>query len=161
MIKPLISSIVVAVNSSDASIFAVKHAILLAIEHTCRLTAVFVVDEAAVRQLKMSKILLKEESIDYENDLEATGKRYLSYVKELADARDIPVKLDLRKGAICTEILAAADETEADLIILGAWEKNKNPRDIIKASHREIIINAKCSVLLTREPLIDLIFSQA
>jgi len=159
--KPLISNIIVAVNGSDASILAAEYAIVLAKENQCRLNAVYVVNEAAVRRLALNKLLAREESEEYENDLEATGKRYLHYVKELSDAKSVEVELEVRKGAVSTEILAAAEEKEADLIILGAWEKNKNPRDIITASYREIMTNAKCSVLLVKEPLIEQIYKFA
>jgi hypothetical protein len=43
---------------------------------------------------------------------------------------------------------------------MGAWEKDRSARDIIGQAHREIMINAKCSVLLVKEPEIDQIYKQ-
>jgi nucleotide-binding universal stress UspA family protein len=161
MTNPLFSNIVVAITGSDASILAAKYAIVLAKVYRCRLSAVYVVDTATIRQLTLSKIFIQEESQDYERSLEANGERYLSFVEELARAKGIKIEREIRRGAVYTEILAAADDRKADLIVLGGWEKDRSARDIISQSHREIMVNAKCSVLLAKEPRIDSIYKQA
>jgi nucleotide-binding universal stress UspA family protein len=161
MMNPLFSNIVVAITGSDASILAAKYARVLAKAYRCRLSAVYVVDTATIRQLTLSKIFIQEESQDYERSLEANGERYLSFVEELARAKGMKIEREIRRGAIYTEILAAADERRADLIVLGGWEKDRSARDIISHSHREIMVNAKCSVLLAKEPNIDLLYKQA
>ncbi|MDR1910144.1 MAG: universal stress protein [Spirochaetaceae bacterium] len=161
MTKPLISNIVAAVTGSDASVMAAKYAIVLARQHKCRLTAVYVVDTATIRQLTLSKIFVQEESQDYLESLEANGQRYLAFMEELAKPKGIKIEKEIRHGAIYTEILKAADERKADLIILGGWEKDRSARDIISHDHREIMVNAKCPVLLVKEPAMDQIFKQA
>jgi nucleotide-binding universal stress UspA family protein len=161
MMKPLFSNIIVAISGSDASILAAKYAIVMAKAFRCRLSAVYVVDTATIRQLTLSRIFIQEESQEYQKSLEANGERYLSFVEELALAKGVKVEREIRRGAVYTEILAVADEKKADLIILGGWEKDRNPRDIFSHSHREIMINAKCSVLLVKEPGIDQIYKQA
>jgi len=160
-VKPLISNIVTGITGSDASILAAKYAIVLAKLYQCRLTAVYVVDTATIKQLTMSKIFIQEESAGYEKSLEANGQRYLSFVEELAMAKGIKAEREIRKGSVCTEILSVADEKKADLIILGGWERGRSARDIISHSHREIMVQAKCSVILVKEPGIDLIYKQA
>ena len=161
MTTPLFTSIVVAVNGSDASILAAKYAIVLAKTCRCRLSSVYVVDTATIRQLALSKILIQEESLEYEKSLESNGDRYLSFIEELARAKGIKLEREMRRGAVYTEILAVADEKKADLIILGGWEKDRNPRDIISHSYREVMVNAKCSVVLAKEPDIDKIYKHA
>lgn len=161
MIKPLFSNIVVAITGSDASILAAKYAIIMAKTYRCRLSAVYVVDTATIRQLTLSKIFIQEESQEYEQSLEANGERYLSFVEELAKAKNVKIERELRRGAVYTEILSIADEKNADLIVLGGWEKDRSSRDIISHAHREIMVNAKCSVLLVKEPDIDQLYKQA
>ena len=161
MTTPLFTSIVAAINGSDASILAAKYAIVMAKNCNCRLSVVYVVDTATIKQLTLSKILIKDESQEYERSLQANGDRYLLFVDELARAKGVKIELEKRQGAVCTEILAVADEKKADLIVLGGWEKDRNPRDIISHSYREIMINSKCSVLLVKEPEIDRIYKQA
>ncbi|MDR0598878.1 MAG: universal stress protein [Treponema sp.] len=161
MIKGLFSNVVVAVSGSDASILASKYAIVLAKLYRCRLSAVYVIDTATIRQLTLSKIFIQEESLEYEKSLEANGERYLSFVEELARAKGVKIEREIRRGAVYTEILGAADERKADLILLGGWERDRNARDIISHSHREIMVSAKCSVLLVKEPSIDQLYKQA
>jgi len=158
--KPLISNVVVAVTGTDASILAAKYAIVMAKIYHCKLTAVYVVDTATIRQLTLSKIFLQEEGAEYEKNLENNGNRYLTFVDELANAKGVKIERVLRKGAIYTEILSVADEKKADLILLGGWEKDTKTRDIIGHSHREIMANAKCSVVLVKEPDIDQIYKK-
>jgi nucleotide-binding universal stress UspA family protein len=161
MMKPLLSNLVVAVSGSDASIMAAKYAILMAKQYRCRLCAVYVVDTATIRQLTLSKIFVQEESMDYERSLEANGERYLSFVEELARAKGVKVEREIRKGAVYTEILTVAEEKKADLIILGGWERDRSARDIISHAHREIMVGAKCSVYLVKEPMVDQLYKQA
>ncbi|MDR0643606.1 MAG: universal stress protein [Treponema sp.] len=159
--KSLFSSIVVAISGSNASIMAVKYAVVMAKFYHCKLTAVYVVDTATIRQLTMSKIFVQQESIEYERSLEENGTRYLTFVEELAKSKGVKIEKDLRKGTVYTEILLVAEEKDADLIILGGWEKDRSARDIIGHSHHEIIANAKCSVLLVKDPNIDMMFKNA
>ncbi len=79
--KPIISNIVTAVTGSDASIMAAKYAIVMAKLYRCRLSAVYVVDTATIKQLTLSRIFIQEESVEYEKSLEANGERYLAFVK--------------------------------------------------------------------------------
>jgi nucleotide-binding universal stress UspA family protein len=159
--KPLINSIVTVVTGTDASILAAKYAIIMAKTYHCKLTAVYVVDTATIKQLTLSKIFIQEESVEYEKSLEANGNRYLTFVDELAKAKGVKIERVMRKGAIYTEILTVADEKKADMILLGGWERDTKSKDIIGHSYREIMANAKCSVLLVKEPDIDQIYKHA
>jgi len=158
--KPIISNIITIVTGSDASIMAAKYAIVMAKLYRCRLSAVYVVDTATIKQLTLSKIFITEESAEYEQSLEANGQRYLSFVEDLASAKGVKIEKEIRRGAVYSEIIAAADERKADLIVIGGWEKDRNARDIIGQAHREIMINAKCSVLLVKNPGIDQLYKQ-
>jgi nucleotide-binding universal stress UspA family protein len=161
MTRPVFSNILVAITGSDASILAAKYAIIMAKTYRCALSAVYVVDTATIRQLTLSKIFIQEEIQEYEQSLEANGDRYLSFVDELDKAKNVKIDKSLRRGAVYSEILTAADEKKSDLIILGGWEKDRSSRDIISNAHREIMVNAKCSVLIVKEPNIDQLYRMA
>jgi nucleotide-binding universal stress UspA family protein len=156
--KSLISNIVVAVSGTDASILAAKYAVVLARTYQCKLSAVYVVDTMTIKQLTLSKIFIQEESAEYEKSLEANGERYLSFVDELARAKGIKIDKVLKKGAVYTEIIHYAEDQKADLILLGGWEKDRKTSEIMGHSYKEIMTNAKCSVLLVKEPNIDQIY---
>jgi nucleotide-binding universal stress UspA family protein len=160
-VKPIIQNILVAISGSDASINAAKYALVLAKQFKCGLTAVYVVDTATLRQLVITNIFLEDESEDYEKSLMENGERYLNYVQELAAQKSVKVETVLRKGAVFTEILREAEQKSCDLIILGGWEKNRSEREIISESHKEILLNSKCSVLVAKERDIERIFKQA
>jgi len=161
MNKPLFSNILVAITGSDASILAAKYAIVMAKVYRCRLSVVYVVDTTTIKQLSLHKIFVQEESREYEKSLEANGERFLSFVEELAKAKDVKIERSLRQGAMYTEILAVADEKKADLIILGGWAKDQSHREIFSQTYREILINAKCSVMLVKEPDVEYIYKNA
>jgi nucleotide-binding universal stress UspA family protein len=153
--KSLFENLVVAVSGSDASISAAKFAVIMAKTYGCRLTAVYVVDTATLKQLMMSRIFIPEESAEYEQSLVANGERYLSFVEELAKAKGVALERVLKRGAIFSEIISAAEERSADAIILGGWEKDRYSRDIISNSCKEILYSSRCSVIVVKEPSID------
>lgn len=158
MIRTPISNIVVAVSGSEASVQAAKYSMILSKLYKSNLTAVYVVDVATLRQLTMSRILIADESANFEQSFEKNGKRYLDFIKELAESKELRIETELRRGAVTGEILAAAESKKADLIVLGGWEKNRCAKDIIQHLHRELIVAAKCSVLISREPDVDSMF---
>lgn len=157
----LISNIVVAISGSDASINAAKYAILLAKAYHCRVTAVYVIDTATLRQLLLTRIFIEEESREYEESLKANGQRYLQFVKSLAEDKGVELTTELRSGAIYTEVLRAAEERHAQLILLGGWESRRDQRDSISVAHREILHHARCSVLIVKERDIESLYKHS
>jgi nucleotide-binding universal stress UspA family protein len=158
--KALLQTLVVAVSGSEGSIKAAKYGIALAKAYQCRLVAVYVVDTATLKELLLSKIFVEEESTDYEKSLEANGQRYLNYVAELAQKKGVAVETILRSGSIPTEIVEAAEESEASLILLGGFEDRGILRDVVSRQQREILKTARCSVLMVKEPDIDSLYKK-
>ena len=156
--KPLLQTVVVAVSGSEASINAAKYGVAMARQYHCRLAAVYVVDTATLKELLLSRIFVEDESSEYESSLEENGKRYLNYVGELAEKKGVSVQKVLRKGAVATELIQAAEENEADIILLGGFESPESPRDALSRQHREILRNARCSVLVVKKPDVDLVY---
>ena len=159
--KKLFTNILVAVTGSDASIMAAKHAIVMAKSYHCKLNALYVVDTATIKQLTLSRIFIPAEGAEYEISLETNGHRYLRFVEELAHAKGIKIEKSIRKGAVYMEILRAAEEFKTDLIVMGGWESGRSSREIIGQAHREIMNNAKCSVLFVKDPNINQIYKSA
>jgi nucleotide-binding universal stress UspA family protein len=148
----------VAISGSPASVLAAKYAIVLAKLYKCSLSAVYVVDEATLNKLTASRILVSDESADFEKSLRKNGERYLSYTEELAKAKGVRLDKELRCGAIWSELVRTAEEKEASLIILGGYEKDRDAKDIITHLHREVMLASKCSVLVAKEPDIDIMY---
>ncbi len=158
--KELLRTIVVAVSGSEASIAAAKYAIAMARAYRLRVLAVYVVDTATLRELLLSRIFIEEESADYEKSLEQNGQRYLNYVEELAGKKGVEVEKILRRGSVSTEIVEAAEDAHADLILLGGQEERGALRDALSRQQREIMRNSRCSVLIVKEPEIEAIYKK-
>lgn len=167
MIKPLFQKIVVAVNGSEPSFHAAMYGILLSKQYKCELKAIYVVDTSTLRHLTMSKIFIEEESLEYEQQLENDGKRYLSYLEKLAKEKDVKIQTELKKGSIWSELIKSAEDFEASLILVGGKEhKNDSSRDFIQLdkisrTNSEIIGSAGCNVLVVNEPDIEKLFKMA
>ena len=161
MIKPLFQKIVVAVNGSDQSLHAAMYAILLAKQYKCSLKAVYVVDTAALKFLSMSKFFLKTES---QKNLLDDGKKYLEQIVTFAKIKGVKVETELRKGSPWSEILHAADDFDADLILLGGKEHSASSlssevaRDRASSTNMDIIGSARCNVLVVRQKDIEKLF---
>jgi nucleotide-binding universal stress UspA family protein len=160
MVKPLISNIVAAISGSGASVLAAKYAIIMAKQYKCRLCAVNVVDTKTVKELFSEKILVESEAEEYESFMESNGRRFLDFVYELASAKGVKITTDLRRGAIFEEIIRAANERNSDLIIMGGLKKSRALERYMSAIHNEIFLRADCSILVSKDPGVDLKYRQ-
>jgi nucleotide-binding universal stress UspA family protein len=162
MIKPLFQHVLVMVNGTEASINAVKYAILMAKLYKTRVTAVYVVDTATIRQLTLNRIFIEEESAEYEKSLTDNGKRYLAFVDELGRAKGVKIATELRSGAIWSEVVSLAETAEADAILMGGQEPvAPDEREIISTTYRSVLIHARCSVIVVKERMIDQLYRLA
>ncbi len=148
--KGLLSNVIVVVNGAESSIAAVKYAVALQRAYGSKVTAVYVVDTHTIRQLALSRIFVDEESEEYERSLTETGRRYLSFVGELARVKNARIDRKLLAGSIAGEVVRAAVELGADAILLGGWERGSVFRDILAEENKEIARTARCPVLIVR-----------
>jgi nucleotide-binding universal stress UspA family protein len=160
MVKPLFNSILVVINGSEASIHAAQYGILMARLYRCDMKAIYVVDTATLKELTISKFFVAEESLDYENSLTEDGKRYLSYVENLAKSKGIKIETELRKGSVWSEVVGFAEDSNVDLILLGEHQHNES-KDSITSTYKEIISHAGCSVLVVRQKNIEQLYKMA
>jgi nucleotide-binding universal stress UspA family protein len=165
MKQPLFHRIVVAVNGSQSSVHAAMYGILLAKEYHVDLKIVYVVDTATIKQLTLSKFFAQDEREAYEANLTSDGDRYLTYIGDLAKTKGVEADLELRKGAVWSEIITVADDYKADVILVGGKEStgsygtgSTGTRNVVSASRGEIIANAHCSVLVVKKNDIEQLF---
>ncbi len=165
MLKPLVKNIIVAVNGSESSIHAAMYGIIQAKLYHWNLKFVYVVDTATIKRLTLSKFLVQEENIMFENNLRADGQKYLDYVEKLAKQKGVKAETELREGSVWVEVVSAADQFDAHLILLGgrparfAVTGNADSNNsVFSHTNREIILNANCSTLVVYEPKIEQLF---
>jgi nucleotide-binding universal stress UspA family protein len=165
MNKSLFHNILVAISGSQSSIHAAMYAILMAKTYHLELKVVYVVDTATTTQLALSKFFAADEREAFEANLTSDGNRYLAYVGDLAKTKGIQAELELRRGAIWTEIITAADDFKADFIVLGGRETDTAyhservvHQNTVSASRGEIVANSHCSLIIVRKPDIEQLF---
>ena len=130
MAKSFFKKMIVAVNGHRSSVHSAMYAIMMARSYNISIKFIYVVDTATVKYLSMNKFLVADERYDYEERLKEDGERYLSYAQMLAGSKGVKCETELRSGGVFTEILRAADEYEADVIILGGNEKDESSHNL-------------------------------
>lgn len=161
MIKSLFQNILVAYNGSKSSLHAVMYAILLSKCYKCKVKVVSVVDIATIKQLMLTKFVIKDEGERFAESLEADAKRNLDFALGLAKSKNIKIEIELRKGSVCSEIINCADDFKADLILLGGSDNSSISsvsHDVVTKQESELIGSSHCSVLVVRQPHIDQLF---
>ena len=81
-----------------------------------------------------------------ENVLEKTGNR----LKEVFAGKNISIVTELLNGSPESRIVEKAEETEADLIIVGSHGYNRWERLLLGSVSDSVIHHAPCSVLVVR-----------
>jgi nucleotide-binding universal stress UspA family protein len=102
--------ILLYVDGSEECVIAAQYAIVLAKSTGAELMALYVVNMSLLKELTKAKIFVKIEEMDYEQDLEQDGKRYLNYISELARSKGMEIKTELVKGVVNKEVIQKIEE---------------------------------------------------
>ena len=168
MSKPLFRRILVAVNGSEASIQAAMYGIIMAKTYHLDLKFIYVVDTATIKRLTLSKFFASDERKLYEENLIADGKKYLAYTGDLAKSKGVTAETELLNGAVWAEIVKAADDYNADFILLGGKIRDvsyspsgTNRSDVVSLDQSQTIAAANCSVIVVKQKDIEQLFKIA
>jgi nucleotide-binding universal stress UspA family protein len=132
-------------NSERACEDAVEHASL----HDAKLCVLHVVDEATVELLTEAGDTDRE---TVEASLESDAKEFVEDAVEEARKDGVEVEGEVRHGKPDDEIVEYAQETDADLIVMGTKERMDEYRDILgsvtesvlrKTSRRVMVVKTK------------------
>jgi len=157
-VNPL-QNILLYVDGSESSVLATRMAITMAKVYGSKLRAVYVVNENLLNELLKAKIFVKVEKMDYERDIEDDGKRYLDYVKKLAESKGVQLETILRKGVVYEEVLREVEEYGADLVIQGELGEVQSLKDSFYEEGERILRKVSCPVMVVRgEEKIENIF---
>lgn len=156
MAKSFFKKIVVAVNGKQSSIQTAMYAVMMSKIYNIEIRFVFVIDTATIKFLSINKLIVSE---DLEERLEADGKRYLEYVEMLASSKGVKCEKNLRKGGVFSEVLKAAEEFDADLILLGGnireVGKTGIKHNFLTSAETSILSNSMCPVMIVQKPNIE------
>ena len=137
-----IRTIVHPTDFSERSRYALNLACALARDHGSRLVVVHV---AAFPVAVYGEAVLIPEPEDYQEPL----KRQL---EQLPVPDSLPVERRFEEGDPATEILRVAQETSADLIVMGTHGRTGLERLLMGSVAEEVLRKATCPVLTIKRP---------
>ena len=143
--------ILLYVDGSEECIAAAQYGIALAKRTGAELMALYVVNVSLLEELVKAKIFVKIEEMDYAQDLEQDGKRYLNYISEMARVKGVEIKTELVKGVVNKEVTEKVEEWGIDLLVVGELEPVFSRKDTYHDEAELIFRKAKCSVLVVKD----------
>lgn len=149
--RPKPQRILLYIEASEDSIIAAQYAVCLAKWFDAHIDAVYVVDLKTLQELTRAKIFVKMEEMDYEQALEQDGTRYLNHVKELGDAKGVPIEAHLLRGDVYSEVADKMAHEDYDLLVMGALEEPESRRDFFYNNNERIFRRASCPVIIVKD----------
>jgi len=156
-----VKRILLYVDGSEECITAAQFSIALAKSMDAELIALYVVNVSLLQELTKARIFVKIEEMDYEQDLEQDGKRYLHYISEMAGSKGLDIQTELIKGVVNKEVTRMIEELEADLLVMGELDAVRSRSDAYHDEAELIFRKSKCSVLVVKDPdSVERLFNQ-
>ncbi len=137
--------ILIPTDGSDTANKAVKHALGLAKALNSKVYGIYVVDISAFAGLPEEivwdsmKNLLRDES-----------KRALGYIEEHAKKEGVEFEALVKEGVPAEEIVKAASEIKADLIVMGTSGRTGIDKFLLGSVAEKVIRTAPCPVMVVR-----------
>ena len=142
--------ILVYIEGSESSITAAQFAIAIAKKHGSQLRIIYVVNENLLTELLSARVFVQVEKMDYERDLEVSGKNHLNYIAKLAEKKGVKVETVLRKGIVHDEVQREIVAWDCDLLVQGELGEVLSLRDSHYEEGERILRKATCPVLVVR-----------
>ena len=146
-----IQKMLLYVDGSEECITAAQYAIALAKTTGAELRALYVVNVSVLEELVKARIFVKMEEMDYEQDLEQDGNRYLNYIAELARKKEISIHTELIKGVVNKAVIEKLTEWDIDLLVMGELDPILSRKDAYHDESELIFRKAKCPVLVVKD----------
>jgi nucleotide-binding universal stress UspA family protein len=144
----LFSRILVGLDGSEYSLKALDFAVDLAKKYSSQLVLVHVVMRQIYAINPPEAGILAGTAIVRE--LEAEGKSILAKGVETVKAQVLPVEARLRQGVPAEELLRAAVDEKADLIVLGSRGLSQVKAFLLGSVSDKVSHHAKCPTLIVR-----------
>lgn len=146
--EPLFRNILVPIDGSEPSLQAVQMALrVIELCPACKMTVLYVVDKLVLNELvRFSKRGEKE----VEAELEEQGRRYLELARKDAERQGVAAQCQTGRGDPFEEVIAAANDLHADLIIMGHTGRRGTNRVLIGSVTQRVLDYAPCPVLVMK-----------
>lgn len=146
-----IKKILLYIDGTEQSITAAQFALCLTRFTGAHLTVFYVINTKALDDLLKARIFLKEEQLEYEQDLEEDARRYLNHVRELAQKKGITVEARSVMGSTHQEIVKLVKEEGFDLLVIGELSRIRSRRDEFYDETERAMRAVPCSVLIVKD----------
>ncbi|MGD1096066.1 MAG: universal stress protein [Bryobacteraceae bacterium] len=145
---PLFRHILVPIDGSEPSLQAVQMALrIIELCPACKMTVFYVIDNLVLNELvRFSRRDEKEVGAE----LEEQGRRYLDLARKDAERQGITAQCQSRRGDPFEEVIAAANDLRADLIIMGHTGRRGTTRVLIGSVTQRVLDYAPCPVLVIK-----------
>ena len=134
--------IVLAVDGSEVSKNALRHAVELAKQNNGTLIAVYVIPPIDVLDIET----FKPDSLM--RGLRQEGEKILSEVRELAEKKGVNVQTRLEEGIPFEKICEVAQDSGADIIVMGSHGRTGIGKVLIGSVTERVISRAQCCPVL-------------
>ena len=146
--EPLFRHTLVPIDGSEPSLQAVQMALrVIGLCPACKMTVVYVIDKLVLAELVRFS---KRSENEVEAEVEEQGRRYLELARKQAEQQGVPAECQIRRGDPFEEIVAAANNLRADLIIMGHTGRRGTARMLIGSVTQRVLDYAPCPVLVMK-----------
>jgi nucleotide-binding universal stress UspA family protein len=145
----MFKSIVVGTDGSETAGQAVRQAVELAKAHGAKVELVSAYEPVSGTRLREESTQVPDDMqwmVNPREDVDAT----LEEAAEVAKEDGVPVKIHARQGDPADAILDVAEETKADLIVVGNKGMTGARRFLLGSVPNKVSHHAPCSVLIIR-----------
>jgi nucleotide-binding universal stress UspA family protein len=113
----------------------------------CKITVLYVIDKLVLNELVRFS---KRSEPEVEAELEEQGRRYLELARKSAERQGLTAQSETRRGDPFEEVIAAANDLGADLIIMGHTGRRGTSRVLIGSVTQRVLDYAPCPVLVMK-----------
>jgi nucleotide-binding universal stress UspA family protein len=142
---PVFTNILIAIDGSDASQRALARAVDEARVWNAKLHVLYVVETGLFSSLPSDNTV----EIMY-RVLEKEGTTVLERAKKYAAEKGITVTTHIKQGHAGSEVIALADQENADLIIVGSHGKSQADRLLIGSVSTFVVSHSKVTTMVVR-----------
>ncbi len=136
--------ILVAVDGSEVSRNAFRHAVELTKQNNGTLTVIHIVPQIETMDIET----FKPESL--RKGMIKEGEKILSEIVELAAKSGITIQSSVEEGYAFEKICEVADKSNADLIVMGSHGRTGIGKVLIGSVTERVISKAGCPVLVVK-----------
>ena len=148
MFKP--NRILVPTDRSDHSYKAMRIAFDIARQYNSEVFLLHVIQDP-VRQCAIDFCIAQELFVKLQEQMiESAREEMMSLLERFPSIEPDAVTTDVKIGVPYQEILKEADEREIDLIVISSHGSSDLTKYLVGSVARHVLLEAKCSVLLTR-----------